>query len=160
MHINIRAASGVLVCVVVGGFASNRALAQSGANSAEMQIIGTVKTTDGSDVPSGVRIRLVCGASVRIVARTNLSNDFSFRWSGLAPRSQGLAAGSGHTSGTGMFDPLAGLADEGLAMGPGDPDAAVPSCELSADEAEYRSSNIVLTTDSVADSDIGTIWLS
>jgi len=160
MRLDIRAASCVFVCLVGCVFESGRAIAQSLGGSGASLVTGTVKTTDGSDLPPGVRIRLVCDGSVRIVAGTGITGDFSFRWNVAAPRTaQRVSQDSAQMSGAGRHGSQMDFADDSGAMESRNSDPAMSNCEISADYAGYRSSEVVLSVEDADDSDIGTIWL-
>jgi tetratricopeptide (TPR) repeat protein len=113
-------------------------------------ISGTVKLDDGSRLPGSAAIELVCGASGRVVARTNVLDDFAFETvvaSGNAP---------------------SGLTNAWNLLGSANPDAASrlragfgsSNCDLRAELSGFRSSRINLNNPSSFDgTSVGVIWL-
>jgi tetratricopeptide (TPR) repeat protein len=119
--------------------------------AAKVMITGTVKLDDGSPLPGSAAIELVCGASARVVAHTNILDDFGFQ----------TVASSGNG--------LAGIANAWSLLGSADADAAsrlrggfggTTNCDLRAELSGFRSSRINLNNPPSFDgTSVGVIWL-
>jgi tetratricopeptide (TPR) repeat protein len=136
---------------VMHGLAPPAPLPNGGENSGGTFLSGRVAIEDGSVLPRGIAIEMVCSNLRRTVASTDSKGRFTFQFGGSAD-----AVSDASASGQRSSNPLLGVSsgDAATAL------RTVVSCDLRANLPGYRSDEISLSDRRVMDhSDVGVIVL-